>query len=59
MATSTSVDQAEAGVDPVAEFLAKGGKIQQIPEGVTAGDYTDQRMREAENEAMVHNPYYR
>ena len=59
MATSTSDHQDATGVDPVAEFLAKGGKIQQIPEGVTAGDYTDQRMREAENEALVDNPYYR
>ena len=45
----------------VAAFLAKGGKVQQVPEGTnaTASSYTDSQMRSAENQVHVRNPYYR
>lgn len=46
-------------VDAMAEFLAKGGKITQVEEGVKASDYTNRRMRDAENQVSVHNAYYR
>lgn len=47
-------------VDPVAEFLAKGGKIQSVQEGETAASsYTNHRMHEAENQTTVHNAYFR
>lgn len=55
----------------VEEFLARGGQIEEVEESVRAmtpkelrakargEDYTDERMREAENEVHVRRPYYR
>lgn len=52
------------------DFIARGGKVQQIEEGERAltpqemrrkqrgEDYTDARMRSAENEENVRRPYY-
>lgn len=54
--------QSQSAIDSqVAAFLAKGGKVQQVPEGNSGSgsSYTERRMRSAENQEHVRNPYYR
>lgn len=54
--------QSQSAIDAqVAAFLAKGGKVQQVPEGSSGSalSYNESRMRSAENQEHVRNPYYR